>query len=174
MASLPRDPNNVVVAGGVYNDGSGTIVPLPIDPNTGNLLVTAVIGSGGSTVLSVSGTGRLVAQTGAAASVATVTVGSSDASYYASANVNVTTTGTFGITAVCTYTDETGTSRSLTMSFSTTGGSIVNGISAVAGLAAYAGLPVHVRAKAGTTITVSTTGTFTSVTYNVEAYVVAL
>ena len=39
---LPRDPNHVVAAGGVWNDGSNTIVPLPIDPVTGRLQVTAL------------------------------------------------------------------------------------------------------------------------------------
>lgn len=39
---LPRDPNHVVAAGGVWNDGSNTIVPLPIDPASGRLQVTAL------------------------------------------------------------------------------------------------------------------------------------
>ena len=48
--SLPKDQNRITAAGGVYNDGSGTIVPLPIDPVTGGLLINVAAGSVGLTV----------------------------------------------------------------------------------------------------------------------------
>jgi hypothetical protein len=48
--SLPKDQNRVTAAGGVWNDGSGTIVPLPIDPVTGGLLINVAAGSVGLTV----------------------------------------------------------------------------------------------------------------------------
>jgi len=44
-------------------------------------------------------------------------------------------------------------------------------ITNVQGVGAYEGVPLHIRAKASTAITVATTGTFTSVTYNVEGYI---
>lgn len=46
--SLPADQNFIRVAGGVLDDGSGTIAPLSIQASTGRLKVTATIigGSG--------------------------------------------------------------------------------------------------------------------------------
>lgn len=46
--SLQRDMNFVAVAGGVLDDGSGTIAPLSIQASTGRLKVTAIGISGGS------------------------------------------------------------------------------------------------------------------------------
>lgn len=54
MSSLPRDNNYIPVAGGQYNDGSGTIAPLLIDPATGRLLVSA-IGAGGTNYWTLNG-----------------------------------------------------------------------------------------------------------------------
>ena len=97
--------------------------------------------------------------------MATYTVGASDGSFWVSANVNVTAfaVGTFNVT--CTYTDETNTSQTLKMNFSTLTGTI--GI-AIAATGPFEGIPSHIRAKAGTAITIATSGTFTSLTYNVE------
>ena len=39
------------------------------------------------------------------------------------------------------------------------------------GAIAYPGVPIQIRAKAATAITISTTGTFTTVTYNVEGII---
>lgn len=110
-------------------------------------------------------TGRLTAKTSAQATVQTLTVPATDSSYLVSANANVTAfvAGTFNV--VCAYTDETNTPRSLSLNFSSITGTL--GI-AVAAAGAFEGVPVHVRAKAGTTVTISTSGTFTSLTYNVE------
>jgi hypothetical protein len=49
--SLPRDADRIVAAGGVLNDGSGLIIPLPIDPVTGRLQVTAIGGGSSSLVV---------------------------------------------------------------------------------------------------------------------------
>jgi hypothetical protein len=46
--SLNRDANYVAVAGGVLDDGSGTIAPLSIQASTGRLKVTAIGITGGS------------------------------------------------------------------------------------------------------------------------------
>lgn len=111
------------------------------------------------------GTGRATAQTAANASVATYTVGGADGSFYISANVNVTafSVGTFNTT--CTYTDETNASRTVTFNFSSITGTL--GI-AIAAAGAFEGIPLHIRCKASTAITIKTSGTFTSLTYNVE------
>lgn len=110
-------------------------------------------------------TGRSTAQVGAVASVATYTVGAADGSFWVSANANVTTfaVGTFNVN--CVYTDETNTVNTLKLNFSSVTGTL--GI-AIAAAGAFEGIPAHIRAKSGTAITITTTGTFTSLTYNVE------
>lgn len=116
-------------------------------------------------VPAIYGTGRSTAQTAAVASVATYTVGAADGSFWISANANVTAfvAGTFNVT--CAYTDEGNTSRTVSLNFSSITGTL--GI-AIAAAGAFEGIPLHIRAKASTAITIATTGTFTSVTYNVE------
>jgi hypothetical protein len=122
------------------------------------------------TPLTVTGSGRQTGQTAADASVATFTVGSLDASFLVSANVNVITATAHSFTVTCTYTDETNTSRTTTFTF-TLLATQLTAITNVTGVGAYEGVPQHIRAKAGTTITIATTGTFTTVTYNVEGYI---
>lgn len=112
---------------------------------------------------------RTTAATAAVASVATQTVGAADASYIVSANVLVTTATTHSFNVTVAYTDEGNTARTATLNFSTLAGVISNAaITNVAGAVPYEGVPLHIRAKASTTITIATTGTFTTVTYNVE------
>lgn len=115
--------------------------------------------------------GRVTGQTAAASSVASLTVGTSDASYYVSGNVNVTASVTHNFTLQLSYTDETNAGRTVTMSVQQVGGTIITAITNVTGVGAYEGVPLHIRAKAGTAITVLTAGTFTSVTYNVEGHI---
>lgn len=116
-------------------------------------------------VPAIYGSGRFTAQTAAKASVATYTVGAADGSFIISANANITAfvAGTFNVT--CTYTDETNTSQTLKLNFSSVTGTL--GI-ALAATGPFEGIPAHIRAKTGTTITIATSGTFTSLTYNVE------
>lgn len=117
------------------------------------------------------GSGRSTAQTAAATSVATYTVGAADGSFEVSANVLVTASTTHSFTVTCVYTDEGNTSRTLTLSFSQLTGTILTAITNVQGAGAYEGVPLHIRCKSGTSITISSTGTFTSVTYNVEGII---
>jgi len=70
-----------------------------------------------------------------------------------------------------TYTDEGNTSRTVTLNFSTIAGAITPTIANAGGAAPYEGVPLHIRCKASTAITIATTGTFTTVTYNCEAYI---
>lgn len=97
-----------------------------------------------------------------------VTVGASDGSFEVSANVNITTFSAGTFTVTCTYTDETNTSRTLTLNFSSVGGTLAT---AIAAAGAFEGVPLHIRAKASTTITIASTGTFTSLTYNIEGII---
>ena len=117
-------------------------------------------------------TGRATAQTAAKASVATYTVGAADGSFIVSANVLVTTATTHNFTVTCAYTDEGNTARTLTFNFSSLAGVLATAIINTGGAVPYEGVPLHIRAKSGTAITVATTGTFTTVTYNVEASII--
>lgn len=132
------------------------------------------IATAGNGVVSVQGAGRQTGQTAADATVATYTVGASDASFVVSSNVNVTASVTHTIAVQVDYTDEGNVSRTVTLSFSQLAGTIINSITNVTGTGPYEGIPLHIRAKASTAITVKTTGTFTSVTYNVEGVITKL
>lgn len=115
--------------------------------------------------------GRLTARTTAQASVATYTVGAADGSFRVSANVLVTTATAHNFTVTCAYTDEGNTARTLTFNFSSLAGVFATAIINTGGAVPYAGVPMHIRCKAGTTITIATTGTFTTVSYNVEGII---
>jgi len=110
--------------------------------------------------------GRQTAQTTAIASLLAFTVGAADGLFRIQGNANITTfvAGSFNMTV--TYTDETNTSRTLTLNFSSLTGTL--GI-AITGAGPFEGIPAVIRCKASTTITVATSGTFTSLTYNAEA-----
>ena len=119
-------------------------------------------------VPSIYGTGRSTAQTGAVATVATYTVGAADGSFIVSANVLVTTSTNHNFTVTCAYADEGNTARTLTFNFSSLAGALATAIANAGGAVPYEGVPMHIRCKAATAITIATTGTFTTVTYNVE------
>ncbi len=114
-------------------------------------------------------TGRSTGQTAAVASVATLTVGSTDASYLISGNILVTTSGSESFSLVLDYTDEGNTARSATIPLTriALGGFSGTTISA-SGAVPYPSATLQIRAKASTTITLKTSGTFTGCTYNVE------
>lgn len=118
--------------------------------------------------------GRQTAQTAAVASIVTQTVGAADTSYTISANVLVTTATVHSFTVTCAYTDEGNTARTLTLQLSTIAGAFVTAITNAQGTVPYEGVPLHIRAIAGSTITLATTGTFTTVTYNVEGAITQL
>lgn len=106
------------------------------------------------------------------ASLASYTVGAADATIRISANVNVTSSVTHSFSIICTYTDETNTVRSLTLPFVQLGGvALVGTITNILGAGPYHGVGLTLRVKASTTITISSTGTFTSVTYNARGVI---
>jgi hypothetical protein len=67
--SLQRDLNFVAVAGGVLDDGSGTIAPLSIQASTGRLKVTAIGISGSGVSKIIAGTGISVSPVGGTGNV---------------------------------------------------------------------------------------------------------
>lgn len=127
-----------------------------------------------NSLVGVVGNNRSTGQSGANA-LATYTVGSSDSSFLVSANVNVTTSTTHNFTVTCTYTDEGNTSRTLTFGFTQlSGATLLTAITNITGAGPYESPTFHIRCKAGTTIVIASTGTFTSVTYNIEERITRL
>lgn len=122
-------------------------------------------------VPAIYGSGRATGQNAAVASVATYTVGAADGSFYVSANVLVTAATTASFSVTVAYTDEGNSARTLTLTFSQINGTLLNVITNVTGASAYEGVPLHIRCKAATAITIASTGTFTSVTYNIEGLI---
>lgn len=116
-------------------------------------------------------TGRAVAQSAANASVSTFIVGASDASFAVSMNMNVSAATGIATTLTCTYTDESGTGRTMIFPVAQLAGSfIVAG--AITGTGAWESPVLHIRAQAASTITLLVaTGTFTGVTYTVEGII---
>lgn len=118
---------------------------------------------------------RSLAQTAAVASVCAQTVGASDSTFEVAANVLVTTATTHAFTVTCAYTDEGNTARTLTLPFvNVAGTAIVTSVANATGAVPYMGIPIRIRCKAATTITIATTGTFTTVVYNVEGSILQL
>lgn len=102
------------------------------------------------------------------------TIGAGASSFNVSANVLVTSSTLHSFGATCTYTDENNTSRVLTLNFSQLTGTFITAITNGTGASAYEGVPVHIRCKGGTTITIATTGTFTTVTYTIEGIIMQI
>lgn len=142
--TAPRDENQVPALLAT-SSVDGTTVKLFADPTTHRLLTqnTAVFGS-------------VAAQTTPNASVVTTTVGATNSTYWVTGEVNCTayTSGTLNINIV--YTDSTNTVRTVPIQGHFTSGYGVN----VSGTGDFEGQVLQVRAKAGTAITVTTTGTF--------------
>jgi hypothetical protein len=188
MSSYPEKPY-LKLANGMYITSDPTGTRLTVFSNTGTaLLIVDQSGAGsislpqkvgsinsvstfGLGVPAIYASARSLAQTGAVASVASFTPGA-DGTLIVSANVLVTTSTTHSFTVTCAYTDEGNTARTLTMAFLLVAGSaITNTIANAAGAVPYMGIPVEIRAKGGTAVTIATTGTFTTVTYNVEGLI---
>lgn len=89
--------------------------------------------------------------------------------YRVSARVLVTTSTTHNFNVKVDYTDEAGTARTLFLTFYQLSGTAGVSIANAAGAVPYHGASHSIFVKAGTTITVYTAGTFTTVTYDVVA-----
>lgn len=154
---------------GTFGAGSHTGTPaygLSVD-SSGNVIETSL-------PTTTVGFNRSTGNTAANTNVLTYTVGASDESLQVSSNILVTTSVAYSFTETVTYKDETNTGRVLTLSFNTLAGTITPTITGSGGASPYEGVGVHIRALAGSTVTFATTGTFTSVGYNVEGTVVRL
>lgn len=116
--------------------------------------------------------GRATGQTAANSSVATLTVGGTDASYKVSGNILVTTSSSESFSLYVDWTDEGNTARSTAIPLIriATGGLTPN-TAAAFGAVPYPSIDIHIRCKSGTAVTIKTAGTFTGCTYNVEGYI---
>lgn len=121
-----------------------------------------------SSLAVLSNSGRSTAQTGAVASVVVYTNAASDGSFLISSNINVTAYTAGTVTVACDYTDETNTARTFTFTFSNLTGTLSTTIGATG---PYEGFPAHIRCKASTSITIKTTVSIFTGTYNVEGYI---
>jgi hypothetical protein len=120
----------------------------------------------------ISGYGRVTAQTAGNITLAKYVVGSADSTYRISANMNVTAATALSTNITCQYTDESGTSRMLIMPVTQLSGSFI-AVGAITGTGVWETPSLHIRAKAYTNILIKTkTGTFTSVTYTAEGWIV--
>lgn len=175
--SAPSNSLNVISSGNV---GIGTPSPASLFSvgstsqfqvsTSGNIVNINGVATAGIGVPAIRASGRFTAQTAANASIATFTP-TADGSFDISANVLVTTSTLHNFSFVCNYTDEGNNARVLTITFTNLGGTLLTAITNTGGTVPYEGLTTRIRAKGGTSITLATTGTFTTVTYNVEGTV---
>jgi hypothetical protein len=168
---------------GLARDSAGVVRITDASTGTAALKFSAATQTGKSTTYNnvttagwglpaIYATGRATAQTAAVASVATYTMGAADGSVEVSANVLVTTATTHSFSVQVDYTDESNTARTLTLPMAQLAGTFAVSITNVTGAGPYEGAPLRIRCKASTAITIKTTGTFTTVTYNVEGAIV--
>lgn len=167
---------NALISGGVTTAPSWGKIGLTT--HVSGILPLANGGTGATTLLgagipAVVGNDRKTALT-AAQALATYTVGASDSTFIVSANILITTSTLYSISVTVSYTDEGNTSRVLTLNFSQLTGVFVTTITNALAAPVYEGVPLHIRCKASTTIIVATTGTFTTVTYNLEERIIQL
>jgi hypothetical protein len=114
--------------------------------------------------------GRSLAQTAAVASVVAYTVGGADGSFSVSGDITVTSFAAGSFQLTCSYTDESSSARVINVPLWRGNVYVISATAADVWL----GSPFTIRAKAGTTITLATAGTFTTVTYNVEGLIYKL
>ena len=124
----------------------------------------AVTGLG---VPAIYGYNKALAQTAANASVAAYANTSTDGIFEVGATVKVITATTHDFTVTVSYTDTGNTARTLTLTFNKIDGTTVTNIVNAGGTANYNGLVQQIAVKASTTITIATTGTFTTVNYDI-------
>lgn len=136
---------------------------------------SAVLGGSTIGIPAKVASGRAVAQTAAVAALCTITP-SVDSTYLILGNVNVTASTTHSFNLGTDFSDEVPNARTALMGFVNNGGSMVGNPAIVngGGVNVYYGMPMLIRAKAGTAVTCKTVGTFTTVTYNVEAHIIQI
>jgi hypothetical protein len=89
--------------------------------------------------------------------------------------VLVTTATNHSFTMTCAFTDSNGSARTATLNFFlVAGGALTQTIANAAGAVPYMGIPFTFRSQLNQSIVVATTGTFTTVTYEIGAALVQI
>lgn len=153
---------------GVILLGNGTDGDTSANLQLGQVTKYNGVTTAGIGVASVVGYGRQTGQTGSVATVATFTPGA-DGSFEVSVNINMTAFTAGSLQATCSYTDESGTSRAQVMPFLQFPSGLLTTTLSSANPAN--GFTFHIRAQGTHAITISTTATAFTGTYNVEAKV---
>lgn len=123
------------------------------------------VATAGLGVPAIYAAGSSTAQTGNVTGLATFTP-AADGDFEVSESINVTAYTAGTLAGTVTYKDEGGTSRTLTLNFSSVGGTLGTTVGAAG---AYEGVSLHIRAQASTAIVYQVTGTAFTGTYNVRA-----
>jgi len=149
--SAPRDANHVPALLATSSSDGSTPVVVYADPTSHRLLVQTSATSGSAT-----------AQTGTNNNVVQVTVGSADTTYMIAAALNCTayTSGTLNVNVVYTDNHNTVTTTAIQGHFTSGYGT------GVTGTGDFEGQVLTIRAKAASTVTITTSGTF-ALTYDI-------
>jgi hypothetical protein len=150
-------------------------------PTSGSFNLTKKISSynGVSTagwgVPAIQAAANITAQT-AAATICTYTVGAADGDFEVGGQMSVTASTTLVTTITCTYTDVASVARTMILPVQAVAGTfIAAGAITGAGASIWETPKMHIRAKAATGITLLTSsGTFTGVTYSASGTIVQL
>jgi len=159
MATGFHDNNHTPTLMAVSSADGKTPVSVYADPTTHRVLTTTFATTNGSAT----------AQTTTNSNVVQVTVGASDGTYLIGASVLCTTYASGNLNITIAYTDVLGNSITLPLNGHFTSGYGVN----VSGTGNFEGQAIQIRAKAATTVTITTTGTF-SLTYNIYGSITQL
>ncbi len=157
----------------IYIVASGGVI-LAQDLN--QLLSIAVPASAPSALPLLAKRGRVTAQTAAATVMAAYTVpAAADATFLICANIQVTVGTTYSIQMSCNYTDEAGNIVGQILAFELLAGTFLATLTNVTfGVGGAGAVVIPIRAKANTTVTVVTIGTFTTISYHAEASIFQL
>jgi hypothetical protein len=135
------------VGGGIFHvSTNGVVTEVNTVPTVGNFGISTIVAYG-----------RSAAQTAAVSNVTSVTPSNAQHVFLVSCFVNVTAATTDLFSCQVTYTDDNGSGQTLTL-VSPTANTTGN----------YAGSSLQINTSTAGAITVKTSGTFTSVTYNVS------
>lgn len=118
------------------------------------------------------GYNRLTGQIAAVPNILTVAVGPVDAVFEALVYLFATVATTYSFDVTLAFTDQGGTVRTIKLQFESVANTISNSVALANGNGPlYMGIPFMFRAKAGTNMVIAVAGTFTTVTFDVEALI---
>lgn len=154
----------------VLDNGSRlTSGKVPVATTNGRLIDGPTLGAAGLKIPAIQADGFFSAQVAAKAIVAQFTLSAADGVVVVASTVNVTASTLHSFSVQVDYTDETNTAQTETLTYTQLNAASVSVITNGTGTGPYNGVALTLRCKASTSVTVKTTGTFTSLVYNVGA-----